>query len=390
MGSLKKKVLHVLVRLDYGGIETWLLSILRSYNRHDFQMDVCLVGRRGQRGVLAGQAEFAGSSIFVIPMSNPIKFLQSFQNLAGRYDAVVVHTGTHTTSFILLAAYLGGVKQRLTMLHNTHDVIPIRGLDTKQSGILLNLLAFLCNTVNRIIATDILGCSVAALDQNYPRWRADQSARVQYYGIDLDRFRTNSDCDLLRQSLGIPSDALVVGHIGRFSQQKNHHNFINVAKYLNAVNPDLHFLLVGDGPLKAEIEMMIHTAQLQNRFHLTGVRSDIPDLMKIMDVAYFPSLHEGFPMTFIEAQVRGLPVMTAARPEMREAICPENHQWCIVDTNDIECSGDAILFLLSHPDIRKDIAIRGQKWASERFSIQTSTQSLEDILLRNPEILQHI
>jgi glycosyltransferase involved in cell wall biosynthesis len=389
MGGHKKKVLHVLIRLDYGGIETWLLNILRNYNRQNFQMDVCLVGRRGERGVLAGQAESVGSSISVIPLRNPIEFLQSFQNLAARYDAVVVHTGTHTTSLILLAAYLGGVRQRLTMVHNTHDVIPIRGLDRKHSGILLNFVAFVCNTLNKIIATDILGCSIAALDQNYPGWRADHSVRVQYYGIDLNRFQAKTDCCMLRQSLGIPSDALVVGHIGRFSQQKNHRNFINVAKYLNTVNPDLHFLLVGDGPLKAEIEMWINTAHLQNRFHLTGVRSDVPDLMKIMDVAYFPSLHEGFPMTFIEAQIRGLPVMTAARPEMREAICPDNHQWCIVNTNDIKRSADAILFLLSRPDLRRDIGVRSQKWASERFSIKTSTQSLEDILLRNPEILQH-
>jgi len=385
MENPKKSVLHVLVRLDYGGIETWLVNVLRNYNRDKFQMDVCLIGRRGKIGILGSQAVDAGSSLFVLPLRNPVQFVRKFKELAANYEAVLIHTGIHISPLVLFAAFLGGVRHRLIMLHSTRDVIPIRGLDRSQQGMLLSLSTVLCNRLNKIIATGILGCSVAALDQNYPGWTADHSANVLYLGIDLDRFTREANCNQLRESLGIPNSALVLGHVGRFNREKNHHNFICVAKYLSEIDPNIHFLLVGDGPLRPDIELQIRKANLQKRFHLTGVRNDVPDLMKIMDLAYFPSLREGFPMTFIEAQVSGLVLVTTARPEMREAICPENHKWCVIETNKIENSGDSILYLLSNPGLRSQLVVRAQKWARERFSIRQSTLSLEDILIRNLE-----
>ena len=385
MDNPKKSILHVLVRLDYGGIETWLVNVLRNYNRQKFQMDVCLVGRRGEIGILGKQAEAAGSLLFVVSLRNPFLFIRKFKQLAANYEAVLVHTDISITSFILFAALLGGVKHRLFMLHNTKFTIPIRTLRGNQSGILLYLGKVVFKFLNRILATGILGCSMTVLDQNYPGWREHHLAEVLYLGIDLERFMGVVNINQLRESLGIPKDALVVGHIGRFYRQKNHYHFICVAKYLSAIDPNIHFLLVGDGPLRPEIETQIKNVDLQKRFHLTGIRDDIPELMKIMDIAYFPSLHEGFPITFIEAQVSGLVLVTIARPEMCEAVCPKNHQWCVVEDYKIENSGDSIFYLLSNPDLRSQLAIHAQMWAIEKFSIKKSTLSLEDILIRNLE-----
>ena len=213
----------------------------------------------------------------------------------------------------------------------------------------------------------------------------DHSAEVLYYGIEIERFANAADISQLRESFGIPKDVFVVGHVGRFYQQKNHHDFIRVAKYISEINPNVHFLLVGDGPLRQDIEAQIRDANLEEKVHLTGARNDVPELLKIMDIAYFPSLHEGFPMTFIEAQVSGLALVVKARPEMREAICSRNHEWCIVESNKIEDSGNSILYLLSNPDLRRQLVTRAQMWAIENFSIRKSVLSLEGILLRNLE-----
>jgi len=181
----------------------------------------------------------------------------------------------------------------------------------------------------------------------------------------------------LRESLAIPEESFVIGHIGRFDPEKNHLQFLKVAKRLVELYPKVFFLLVGDGPLRHEIELQINQMGLSNHFHLTGVRSDVPDLMTVMDIAFYPSLHEGFPLTFIEAQVNGLVVVTGLRSELQESICPENHPFCIVDTTCVEACSQKILYLLIHLDIRKKIKDLGRVWAIEHFSIQKSVSSLE-------------
>jgi len=79
-------VLHVVIRLDYGGVETWLLAMLQHYDRKRFQMDVCMVGRRGDAGVLAEQARGAGSRCFVLPFRSPVASCGSSGLLALPYD----------------------------------------------------------------------------------------------------------------------------------------------------------------------------------------------------------------------------------------------------------------------------------------------------------------
>lgn len=386
----RKAILHVLVRLDYGGIETWLINILRNYNQDKFQMDVCLIGRRGKAGILAEQARDTGSAVFVLPLRNPIRFLRQFKQLAANYDAVVVHTGIHISPLVLFAAYLGGVQHRLSMLHTTRNMIPIRGLDNRIDGPLLRLCTSLCNHLNKILATGVLGCSAAVLDQNYPGWRTGHFAQVLYLGVDLDRFTLEGNCKKLRESLGIPNGALIIGHVGRFNREKNHHDFICVAEYLSKTYPNAHFLLVGDGPLRVEIELQIKDAGLKEHFHLTGLRNDVPQLMQIMDLALFPSLYEGLPMTFIEAQVTGLPLVTAARSEMREALCPENHKWYIVESMRVEDYADAIVYLLSQSELRNQLVARAQRWASQRFSITQSALALENILIQYLEGIRFV
>jgi glycosyltransferase involved in cell wall biosynthesis len=374
--------LHITIRLDYGGIETWLVNVLNHYDREKFQMDVCLIGRRGQPGVLASQVNIAGSNLFMLPFRSPYKFIQQFRQLASNYQIVLAHTDIFVSPFVLFSAYLAGVRHRLIMLHNTEVPIPIIKRGNGRHEFLLHFSKFVFNQINRLFATGILACSVAVLDQNFPGWKTNNSAGLVYLGIDTDRFTVKSQPTKLRNSLEIPDEVSVIGHVGRFFPQKNHHNFVRVARYLSNINPAIHFLLVGDGPLRPEIEEEIRKQDLQNRFHLTGIRDDVPQLMKIMDLAYFPSLHEGFPMTFIEAQVSGLTLVTNNRPEMREAICPQNQPWCIVDADNIKAAGNAILFLLSHSDIRHQVEVTGRVWAIKNFGIERSTRSLEDRLHR--------
>lgn len=126
-------------------------------------------------------------------------------------------------------------------------------------------------------------------------------------GVDLQKFRGIS-CDpkALRSSLGIAPDAYVVGHIGRLSPVKNHMFLLEVFRNILDSKPNAHLLLVGSGELKEQITQAIAERNLQDHVTLLSHRTDIPELLRTMDVMVFPSLFEGLSVTLVEAQASGL------------------------------------------------------------------------------------
>lgn len=126
-------------------------------------------------------------------------------------------------------------------------------------------------------------------------------------GIDLSRFQeTGKDRNETRQSIGVPQDAYVVGHIGRFTEAKNHTFLLQVFAELLKKKPNARLLLVGSGELKEEIAQTICTWQLEDHVTLLSHRTDIPNLLHAMDVMVFPSFYEGLSVTLVEAQAAGL------------------------------------------------------------------------------------
>ena len=135
----------------------------------------------------------------------------------------------------------------------------------------------------------------------------------------MGRFRDGSGQSNLRQLLGIPSSVRVVGHVGRFVDVKNHKKFVEIAKELSRIDPAVHFLLIGDGPLRPQVEAEIAEADLIDRFILTGNRADVPAILQnAMDIFLFPSKYEGLPIALMEAQLAGLPCIAS------DAITPES------------------------------------------------------------------
>jgi len=113
--------------------------------------------------------------------------------------------------------------------------------------------------------------------------------------------------------LGLSEDAFVVGHVGRFSQPKNHRFLIEIFSEIVKREPRAHLLLVGDGELRSTYEKTITSAGLADRVSFLGSRSDVPQIMLgAMDVFLFPSLYEGLGLALIEAQAAGLRAIIAA------------------------------------------------------------------------------
>jgi glycosyltransferase involved in cell wall biosynthesis len=127
-------------------------------------------------------------------------------------------------------------------------------------------------------------------------------------GVQLDRFRPNLyDKEAVRRTLEIPKDAWVIGHIGRFHEQKNHDLILDVFRQVLKERENSYLLLVGEGPLKKSFQEKIRQWKIEDKVILLENRGDIPQLMAAMDVFFFPSRWEGFGNVMIEAQSMGLP-----------------------------------------------------------------------------------
>jgi len=300
MARKRMRVLHALGSFDPGGVETWLLNVLKYIDREQFQLDFCTFGSRA--GLNAKEVERLGGKILRCPKGGNLwAFRNRFRQILreGNYD--VVHSHVHLFSGALLRwAKAEGVLVRIAHSHNTHDGRP----NTSARGLYRRAMR---SWINRYATHGLAASKPAARELFGADWQLDSRFRVLHYGIDLKPFCEPMSREKIRAELGIPLDAAVVGHVGRFDPQKNHRFLLEIASEILKRRNDVHFLLVGDGPLRAEIEAKARVEGIADKMHFVGSRTDVPRLMcGGMDAFVFPSLWEGLPITLIEAQAAGL------------------------------------------------------------------------------------
>ena len=123
----------------------------------------------------------------------------------------------------------------------------------------------------------------------------------------------------VRAELGLAESTFVAGHVGRFTEQKNHAFLLEIFAALHARRPDSALLLAGDGPLRPKMAEAARRLGLESAVRFLGPRQDVPALLSAMDCFIFPSHHEGLPVTLVEAQAAGLPV--AASSAITDEVC---------------------------------------------------------------------
>jgi glycosyltransferase involved in cell wall biosynthesis len=301
MAQRQLRILHALGTVDPGGVETWLLNVLRYSDPSRFQFEFCTFGTHP--GLFAPEIERLGGKVQRCPKgANPVALGRRFRRILrqGKYD--VVHSHVHFFSGALLRwAKAEGVPIRIAHGHTSQD----GKADTWTRRSYRKLMRA---WIERYATHGLAASRLAAANLFGENWQADSRVRVIHYGIDLEPFRQPISGEEVRKELGLPLGSPVVGHVGRFVHPKNHTFILEIAAEILKQRPEIHFLLVGDGPLRADFERRVKTTGLSEKIHFAGMRADVPRLMRAaMDVFVFPSLWEGLPVAVIEAQAAGLP-----------------------------------------------------------------------------------
>jgi glycosyltransferase involved in cell wall biosynthesis len=282
--------------------------VLRHIDRQKYQMDFLV--HTTDPGAYDEEVKPLGAKIIpCLQPSNPALYAKNFFSIlreCGPYDVVHSHVH-HYSGYVLMLAAMAGVKARIAHSHN--DTRSVESKKLRRRAYLVTM-----RTLIRLFATKGLAVSSeAGSDLFESQWRQySDKWRLQHLGIDLSRFEIEVNREKLRHALGIPLNAVVIGHVGRFSEQKNHAFFVEVAREVVRLESRSRFLFVGDGPLRTAIEKKVGNYDLAKHFVFAGLRSDVPALMKgAMDILLFPSSYEGLPIALLEAQAAGLTCLVA-------------------------------------------------------------------------------
>ncbi|MBN1587260.1 MAG: glycosyltransferase family 1 protein [Candidatus Omnitrophica bacterium] len=297
------RILHIVGGMNTGGVETWLMHVLRHIDRTRFQLDFMV--HTEEPCFYDEEIRSLGSRILpCMHPKRPLQYAANFRRILkehGPYDGVHSHVH-HFSGFTLLLARLFGVRQRIAHSHNDISV--------KESGA-GPLRRFYLATTEWLIersATVGLACSeLAAASLFGLKWKNDPRWKVLYCGIDLEPFKAPVDRAEVRTELGLPLDAFVLGHVGGFREAKNHEFLLDIFAQVAKRESKAWLLLVGEGSLRKKIEQKAQRLGLEDKVIFAGVRADIPRLMKgAMDVFVFPSRWEGLGLVLVEAQAAGL------------------------------------------------------------------------------------
>jgi len=300
--STPRRVLHIVSSMARGGLENWLMSLLRKTDRRILEVDFCAL--KGEKGDFAKEIESLDSKI--IPCSiRPLRTLNKrLGNIikAGHYDVVHSH-GWSFSGWVLRIAHHYGAPVRVAHSHTT------RSLHTPSCY--RSIYTWCMQHLILKHATDCLGCATEAMAPLFgANWRKSDKCRVLYCSIDVDPFAPDHSYKINKSHFGLQPDAVVIGNVGNIRTPKNHTFFLDIAAELIHLKPKAHFLIIGDGPLKEQMKNKAKMLKIDDRVIFAGVRSDVPQLlMNVFDAFLFPSLWEGMPLTLIEAAAAGLPVV---------------------------------------------------------------------------------
>ncbi len=358
----RSTVVHVIFRLDYGGLENGVVNVLRGLTQMKHRHVVV---------ALTEATDFAkrlpnGVDVYSIgkqPGKDPGAYLRLFR-LFRRIRPDVVHTRNIGTLDCAFIAFLARVPVRL---HGEHgwDIFDPDGKNARYRWIrrVMSLYVHKFVTVSDELANWLIN-TVGIPERKVDRLRN---------GVDTQRFRptAGSAVDVLPKRFH-DRDKLVIGSVTRFSAIKDPVNLVKAFKVLATEEENLSvtplLVMIGSGELHNAARAALADAGLTDRSWLPGARDDIPELMGAMDIFVLGSLREGISNTVLEAMASGLPVVacdTGGNPEL----ISDSVNGFLVPPGDSAALADAIRRYIVSPELRQRHGSESRRRAEREFSL---------------------
>lgn len=199
-------------------------------------------------------------------------------------------------------------------------------------------------------------------------------------GVDTARFRPDPAARLsVRQELGLPESASLIGIVAALRPEKNHSLFLDVAHRVSQRFPSAYFLIVGDGPQRPSIEEKIAELSLNDRVFLLGTRSDTPRLVSALDIFALTSHNEASPVSILEALSCGVPVVSTRVGSVSESVMDDWNGYTVEPGDSIQLA-HRIGSLIMSPELALSLGSNGRDHVLSRFSLDTMVRGYEELI----------
>ena len=351
-------VVHVIYRFGHGGLENGLVNLINRMHARGLQsryrhVILCITGYTEFRDRLED------ASVQVVGLDkregkDPAYYLRLLRTIRGlRPD--IVHSRNLPALECAVMARIAGVP---AVIHGEHgwDVHDLEGRVRRYRI----LRRFSQPFIHRFVA----------LSRHIERWlvrdvgiRADKVTRI-CNGVDTERFRPP---ETVRED-----DLVNIVHVGRFEPVKNPGLLMDACARMLHAHPELRktvrLHMIGDGSLRAELEQMAEREGIVEQVRFHGMRDDVPEMLRRMDVYVLPSLNEGISNSILEAMATGLPVV-ATRVGGNPELVMEGVNGFLVASGDADAMAQALHRYCTDGDLRRRHAAASRQRALNEFSI---------------------
>lgn len=335
----------------------------------------------GPEGKLLDNQKVPGLKIDILPNMvrelNPVKDLKVYFDLKkyfkeNKFD--VVHTHASKAGIIgRAAAWSVGIP---VVVHTVHGPAFHRYEKAWKNKVYITAEKFAAKRCHKIV------CVADAMTKQFldAGISKEKMYRTVYSGMNLEDYLTLSGKSTVRQELGIPKDAIVIGKIARLFELKGHEFLIDAAKKIVDQNSKVHFLFVGDGLLKDELIKEIAKLGLTDHFHMPGLIPpyDVPKYVDAMDIVCHLSLREGLPRAVVQGLAAEKPVVTYNLDGAPEVVFNDKTGFICPPETVTEVQ-DSLIKLVESKELRKKLGGNGRELVKAKFAWQKMVEDLEDV-----------
>ncbi|MBN2119682.1 MAG: glycosyltransferase family 4 protein [Candidatus Omnitrophica bacterium] len=381
----KVRLLHIITRMDRGGSSQVTLSTVSRLDKKRFDVTLMSGSLNDPDKEILNILENSGVRLILIPdlvrdisLLKDVKALWRIHRFISKEGFDIVHTQTSKAGFLgRWAAKLAGVR---IIIHAPHGHVFYGYFGWCKSRLIIFLEKLTALITDKIITLTQKGKDDHVL---YGIAKPDKFIPI-HNGINLEEF-TDSGKDMVgeKKKLGLPLDCPVIGTVTRFEPVKANRYFIDSLPRVVEKFPNIKVLLAGEGSQRRDLQRRVENLSLSNNVIFMGMRKDIPQVLRVMDLFVLSSLNEGLGICLLEAQAMGLPVVATAVGGVPEVV-KDGITGILVNARDPKALAEAIIKILDDNSLRRHMSEEAKKFVKDKFSLE---QMIEKISRLYEELL---
>jgi len=361
-------VMQVLHSLEIGGAEKLAFDISRNFD-DQFKFSFLCLDSLGQ---MTPRVKKEGMNVFCLNRKSgfDVSLVKNFSHILTEHNVDIIHAHQYTPYFYsVISARLSNRKPKVIFTeHGRHQPDKIR---------------FKRVIFNKIFQPSLCtGVSVFSKDSLVTFEKISPSKiDLIYNGVDLNRFPTKYDKDLIRKKLGFRKNDSLVGIIARLDPIKDHTTLIDAISLLKKEFADLKLVTVGDGPEKSRLTDKVDRLNLKDEIVFMGTRDDVPDILMALDIFVLPSVMEAMSVTLLEAMSASLPVVATNVGGNKEIIV-DGLSGKLVPVGDAHYLANTIKSLLTNPESARKLGTEARKSVEKNFSFDKMIENYKNAFLK--------